>query len=396
MAEPSTTDHGTGVSASPSAPVVIEETSQSENRAESLVEEPVLDVEKQATNILELPNEVLAVIFSYLDAVQLIRDLCCVCVRFRDVILNDVIVWKDTYFTWDVKNPNLNLFCQVLNNSPAIQCIRIRHPGTASDLGLLHLFKDIVTKHSKLRTVELECHQPSFGYGHDLVNGLHEGCGETLQHLRLQGPLLASAIPSLFQFSMISTLELSDATNLTGSDLRALCDQCPTLNFLSLPRATYIRDDDLEYFFEKKHSMLVGFDLSGYMITDKSMVKLLYAPRLIHVSLRDARNLNWGTFSMLRTLSEIRFVRLRRLRVTGLALTSWLSGSRNLKQLQLLDLQYGYYLGDCVALMISFFCPNLRYLYMGGVPTISKRICERVKENLPNLHYFCCDLIPAP
>lgn len=353
-------------------------------------------VDASLTHILDLPDEVLALIFSFCDATQLIRDLCTVCIRFRSVILNNVVLWKDTYFTWDVKNPNLSLFCNIVSNAPAIRCIRIRHPGTVSDTQLLRLFKDIITNHSKLRTVELECYEPAHGYSSELFDGLHEGCGETLRHLRLQGPLLTSAIPNLFHFSMMTTLELHDATNVKGKDLRDLCDQCPILNWLSLPRATYVRDVDLEYFFEKKHSMLVGFDLSGYMISDKPMVKLYDAPRLVHVSLRDCRNLNWGTFSMMRSLKEIRFVRLRRLRVTGLALTSWLSGSRNLKQLQLLDLQYGYYLGDCVALMISFFCPNLRYLYLGGVPTITKRICERVKENLPNLLYFCCDLIPTP
>lgn len=353
-------------------------------------------VDASSTHIFDLPDEVLALIFSYCDATLLIRDLCTVCIRFRSVILNNVVLWKDTYFTWDVKNPNLSLFCNIVSNAPAIRCIRIRHPGNVSDTQLLRLFKDIITNHSKLRTVELECYEPAHGYSGELFDGLHEGCGETLRHLRLQGPLLTSAIPNLFHFSMMTTLELHDATNVKGNDLRDLCDQCPILNWLSLPRATYVRDVDLEYFFEKKHSMLVGFDLSGYMISDKPMVKLYDAPRLVHVSLRDCRNLNWGTFSMMRSLKEIRFVRLRRLRVTGLALTSWLSGSRNLKQLQLLDLQYGYYLGDCVALMISFFCPNLRYLYLGGVPTITKRICERVKENLPNLLYFCCDLIPTP
>ena len=47
-------------------------------------------------NLLELPTDILLVIFSYIPSVHLIRSVSVVCVEFRD-ILNSESFWKRRY-----------------------------------------------------------------------------------------------------------------------------------------------------------------------------------------------------------------------------------------------------------------------------------------------------------
>lgn len=323
--------------------------------------------------ILDLPDEVLSLIFLNLTVTNILTEVVDVCVRWREIIDVDVIFWKtlrvvidcDTFFNLSVLNPSSSSMTILklkeqdaiyigehdLNRVSKVQCIKFEN-GQAFGLEedpiylcqsrLMIKVIDLISKSCKnLRKVEFSrCIGVAYKDTLQFLNKKHEKINE----IRFDVSCIWTVpYEELTKYSNLNTI-ISHDYKFKRSDFYCLIDGCIQLRSLWILFARYIKNDDVIYLLEKRKGSLNELGM-GLTISDEVLSKVKECSCLTVLFFSDARYISDDGIHSLTNVSSLKYISLHRLKLQPSVLVTWTLSSTIIPQLIVLDLT-GYNFKD--------------------------------------------------
>lgn len=334
---------------------------------------------------MDLPDEVLSLIFFNLTVKNILTEVVNVCVRWREIIDVDAIFWKklkvvvdcDTFINLSVINPSSSAAQAILKlkeqdeiyigehdlkRFSKLQCIKFENgkllnsqvlgfrfgnvcynpPTYSCESSLTKKIIDVISKSCKnLEKVEFSrCIGVAYK---DTLKFLNKK-NEKINEIRFDVSCIWK-IPyeELTTYSNLNTI-ISHDYKFNRSDFYCLIDGCIQLSSLWIVFARYIKNDDVIYLLEKKKDSLKELGM-GLTISDEVLSKVKECSCLTVLFFSDARYISDNGIKSLTNVSRLKYLSLHRVNLQPTVLVSWTLSSTIVPQLIVLDLT-GYKFKD--------------------------------------------------
>lgn len=330
-------------------------------------------------DILDLPDEVLSLIFLNLTVKNILTEVVDVCVRWREIIDVDAIFWKklrvvidcDKFINLSVLNPSSSSAQTILklreqdevyigehdlNRVSKVQCIKFENgnginiqesgfensPISLCQSRLMMKIIDVISKSCKnLEKVEFSrCIGVAYK---DTLRFLNKK-NEKINEIRFDVSCIWTVpYKELTIYSNLNTI-ISHDYKFKRSDFYCLIDGCIQLSSLWILFARYIKNNDVIYLLEKKKGSLKELGM-GLTISDEVLSKVKECSCLTVLFFSDARYISDNGIKTLTNLSRLKYLSLHRVGLQPTDLLSWTLSSTIVPQLIVLDLT-GYNFKD--------------------------------------------------
>ncbi|XP_069696605.1 uncharacterized protein [Periplaneta americana] len=303
----------------------------------------------------DLPAEILQEIFSYCSITDYVDSFVFVCKRWKQILDEDVLLWKDKWFVWKDEDENIDMR-QITTNCPNLKSFKL--------LARSGLYLPVLESiHQNVHKLELQgpCAERSI---RSVVQFLMDNCPQ-LEHLRFSCVGFEN-YNLLSRFEKLKVLILDDCYNFRGCNLRAVADGCKGLSSISVPNSRGMLDSDVAYFIKSKKTFLEVLELDGFGLTESAFDDISECLRLYKLSINDARTMTVGMLGAIINVPSLKFLRMRRFSVNLKDfVTVWRKGGpcNNLIEL---DLEFYYYFNPSMISDIMERCPKIkRIIYKG-------------------------------
>ncbi|XP_046982897.1 uncharacterized protein LOC124552616 [Schistocerca americana] len=344
-------------------------------------------------SILDLPDEIMIKIMSYLTFSELLDVVQKVCSRWK-CLSQDAELWYDKVYvvrSWCCSHSATRRgdktdreAVQTLYNAPNLRTVLIQRGAKSS------VFRALYTNCRQLTNLQIGATQK---LSYSVMKSLVEKCSK-IHTLRISNHLLQSPkfVEALSQLQHLHWLQLEE---YSATDrrvlLRPLADGCPQLSEIDLGHM-YYDFEDLAYFLRAKSRNLKYLGVRWSMESRRCIVPLLT------VCADTLERLELYQYDVPRNEAREAFVALGKLQnlqeLTSMSLDSSLTGivplafrDGGLSKLKLLDLWDGYGLEDDAVVAISLGCPVLRELRLRHAIRISDAAFSQIH------HLKCLQLL---
>lgn len=333
---------------------------------------------------MDLPDEVLSLIFFNLTVKNILTEVVNVCVRWREIIDVDAIFWKklkvvvdcDTFINLSVLNPSSSAARAILKlkeqdeiyigehdliRVSKLQCIKFENGNLlhSQELGFCYGIDwndpsiyscesssmkkiiDVISKSCKnLEKVEFSrCIGVAYK---DTLKFLNKK-NEKINEIRFDVSCIWKIPYEELTYSNLNTI-ISHDYIFNRSDFYCLIDGCIQLSSLWIVFARYIKNDDVIYLLEKKKDSLKELGM-GLTISDEVLSKVKECSCLTVLFFSDARYISDNGIKSLTNVSRLKYLSLHRVNLQPTVLVSWTLSSTIVPQLIVLDLT-GYKFKD--------------------------------------------------
>ncbi|XP_069696601.1 uncharacterized protein [Periplaneta americana] len=303
--------------------------------------------------INDLPAEILQEIFSYCSVTDYVDSFVFVCKRWKQILDEDVLLWKDKWFVWKDEDKNIDMR-QITTNCPNLKSFKL-FARSGLYLPVLESIQENVHK--------LEVQGPCLGSFRSVIQFLIDNCPQ-LEHLRFSCVRFENY--NIFsRFEKLKVLILEGCLNFSGCHLRAIADGCKGLSSISVPNCMDMLDSDVAYFIKSKKTFLEVLELDGFGLNGSAFDDISECLHLYKLSINNASTMTVGMLGSIINLPSLKFLRMMMcfLNLKDFV-TVWRKGGpcNNLIEL---DLEFYHYFNPSMISVIMERCPKIkRIIYM--------------------------------
>lgn len=290
-------------------------------------------MESPAVGIDDLPDEILCVIFSYLNPGDVVKNVIRVCKRWEVVVNENNLWWKNVQFTVFMDSfigcsfiaenqtstkPRMEedwkQFVMIgekdLNLVPNVQCIKFIG-GPVKCNPVQHAIKILDVLHKTCKNIVKVEFERCFGMASKEFVQLLYMWYKNIKEIRY-GMSCSYIIPyvHISTFKSLTTLVAHDYA-FKKRDLSCLADGCEMLNSLWILFARYPKVDDVLHFLEKKKHILKELGI-GIIIQDCILEKLKQCCCLEVLFVTDARFVTDRCIRSFDNLPKLKYFSLHR------------------------------------------------------------------------------------
>lgn len=333
--------------------------------------EPLHNIKAAKISILDLPEEIILYIFSYLDNEFLLQKIALVCKTWSR-LAKDPMLWIS--LSLDMKMQDFNLKSALLQ-FPYLQKLIIQQ-GTI-DNG----FVEAMTFLSKLWFLSLTfC--DILSEAENAFEKFFEKNSLKLKYLDFEGSEVNREILSkICNLKSLRHLNLSHCIYLANETLLKVLENSPHLQFLDLDGINFLKDRTVNSIFTLRSDSILDLSIDGDYLTDQAFENLKNCSKLVKLNISFCDNLTDITLFEIKDLRYLKNLKLRKgSNFTARGLTAIFKDG-NLSSITHLNLSECSLLDDSTLIAIANCCSGLVSISLGWCWELTdESLCYLIKK----------------